>query len=472
MGNSRSKLDLNVDSHWLREDDNKGWKKYDSETSQVIERTLNDAMDKKTKGLIYITLNEGPFFGQRKNIGKYECNFIVDFSNPNKPIIHNAVQKNVITGYKRNIKRQIKSRRSEPDEKSSDCNAKWEYMDDYDDAKWTEYDKQTAMQIEVAYNKKKHKIYLDKGPFFSKNRRKYYIEFDYLSGVTIKQVNHITKYARLVRRKPQPKWEWKSEHEWRLYDNETCAQIEHAFINKKKQIELNKGKYFSQHKGIYFIIFDYSKSPVLMTQLNNKTQGPRSVRRVSNMNDNNNVSVVTPVKGYDDLSAAVKRIINGMYKQGISEDIVEQFMVEIKNKRFNYMNIVHDILNAKTMSVLQNNNVYNILLDLTTFTIPEEVKDPYGYYDTDSSDDCEQEACILDDMDEMNDVIGLAMGGSKDVNNFRKSIEQNVMPTMDCITYNGLFYEYYFDTKGRKNKDNIENKNNEESMLFYPTYCY
>merc|ERR1712154_10238 len=72
--------------------------------------------------------------------------------------------------------------------------------------------------------------------------------------------------------------------------------------------------------------------------------------------------------------------------------------------------------------------------------------------------------------------IGLSLGGAKDVNHFRQCLEKNRMPSVKSITYNGLFSEYYFDTKTRKHiKDKLDDektKNDEGSMLFYPSYCY
>eukprot|EP01083_Nonionella_stella_P050872 135187_1 len=66
--------------------------------------------------------------------------------------------------------------------------------------------------------------------------------------------------------------------------------------------------------------------------------------------------------------------------------------------------------------------------------------------------------------------IGFAVGGARDVNHFRTCIEQRKMPPADSITYNGLFYEYYFDT----GTSGTEEKEVEEdgSMLFYPSYSY
>ncbi len=42
--------------------------------------------------------------------------------------------------------------------------------------------------------------------------------------------------------------------------------------------------------------------------------------------------------------------------------------------------------------------------------------------------------------------IGLSAGGAKDVNNFRDNIENDYLPLTTDITYEGLFYDYYFDT--------------------------
>ncbi len=58
--------------------------------------------------------------------------------------------------------------------------------------------------------------------------------------------------------------------------------------------------------------------------------------------------------------------------------------------------------------------------------------------------------------------LGFAVGGAKDVNNFRKNIENNYLPIPTDITYEGLFYDYYFDT----------GKMSECNKLFCPSYSY
>lgn len=45
--------------------------------------------------------------------------------------------------------------------------------------------------------------------------------------------------------------------------------------------------------------------------------------------------------------------------------------------------------------------------------------------------------------------IGLAVGGAKGIENFRKNIENNYLPLPTDITYEGLFYEYFFETGSR-----------------------
>ena len=58
--------------------------------------------------------------------------------------------------------------------------------------------------------------------------------------------------------------------------------------------------------------------------------------------------------------------------------------------------------------------------------------------------------------------IGFSTGGAKDINNFRENIKNDYLPLPTDITYEGLFYDYYFDT-GEK----------EECLkLFCPSYSY
>lgn len=44
------------------------------------------------------------------------------------------------------------------------------------------------------------------------------------------------------------------------------------------------------------------------------------------------------------------------------------------------------------------------------------------------------------------DTVGFSTGGAKDINNFRENINNGYMPLSTDITYEGLFYDYLFDT--------------------------
>ena len=57
-------------------------------------------------------------------------------------------------------------------------------------------------------------------------------------------------------------------------------------------------------------------------------------------------------------------------------------------------------------------------------------------------------------------TIGFSVGGAKDVENFRENIKNGYFPISTDITYNGLFYDYTFNT----------GKKNESKDLFSPSY--
>ncbi|OGN93374.1 MAG: hypothetical protein A2Z75_08870 [Chloroflexi bacterium RBG_13_50_10] len=60
------------------------------------------------------------------------------------------------------------------------------------------------------------------------------------------------------------------------------------------------------------------------------------------------------------------------------------------------------------------------------------------------------------------DTIGFAVGGSKDINNFRENIKHGYLPLPTDMTYEGLFYGYYFDTGQTKSCN----------KLYCPSYSY
>jgi len=57
--------------------------------------------------------------------------------------------------------------------------------------------------------------------------------------------------------------------------------------------------------------------------------------------------------------------------------------------------------------------------------------------------------------------MGLAVGGAKDTNNFKANIDNGYLPKIDSITYEGQFYNHYFDT-------GLDGK--ECKKLFCPSY--
>lgn len=58
--------------------------------------------------------------------------------------------------------------------------------------------------------------------------------------------------------------------------------------------------------------------------------------------------------------------------------------------------------------------------------------------------------------------IGFSTGGAKDIGNFRENIEQNYLPLPSDVTYEGLFYDYYFETGEAE----------QCKKLFCPSYSY
>jgi len=66
------------------------------------------------------------------------------------------------------------------------------------------------------------------------------------------------------------------------------------------------------------------------------------------------------------------------------------------------------------------------------------------------------------DMAMESESIGFSTGGAKDVGNFRENIENGYLPLPTDLTYEGLFYDYYFDTGQEK----------ECQHLFCPSYNF
>ena len=59
--------------------------------------------------------------------------------------------------------------------------------------------------------------------------------------------------------------------------------------------------------------------------------------------------------------------------------------------------------------------------------------------------------------------LGFTVGGAQNIENYRDNIENGYFPLISDITYNGIFSEYYFETKNENVEENTED-------MFYPTY--
>ena len=72
---------------------------------------------------------------------------------------------------------------------------------------------------------------------------------------------------------------------------------------------------------------------------------------------------------------------------------------------------------------------------------------------------------ITNSMVSSDSTLGFAVGGAKNINNFRENIKNGYLPISTDLTYNGLFSDYYFNT-GRSGSQN----NKFTNEMFYPTY--
>eukprot|EP00483_Globobulimina_turgida_P009206 UN09225 len=169
---------------------------------------------------------------------------MVDCTNPNRPIVHQARQTNTNSGYKRPITR---SPSLDPplDEKFQEIlnnlQGKWEWKDDY---AWKEYDLETIAQIEQAFNNKQRKVELKHG-FFAKAPNTYYLEFNYLSlPASAQQHNRKSHYGRWVRRIPTKNANSKQE----VSDKQTQFMLKNDkhFLCRKFYAPLSREDYADQ----------------------------------------------------------------------------------------------------------------------------------------------------------------------------------------------------------------------------------
>ena len=67
-----------------------------------------------------------------------------------------------------------------------------------------------------------------------------------------------------------------------------------------------------------------------------------------------------------------------------------------------------------------------------------------SFSDSVSSSSVNYESAVAD-----TDYLGFSVGGAKNSTSYRENIENNYFPLETDITYEGIYYDYYFDTGGR-----------------------
>ena len=71
-------------------------------------------------------------------------------------------------------------------------------------------------------------------------------------------------------------------------------------------------------------------------------------------------------------------------------------------------------------------------------------------------------ASMSQSIEESDSMLGFSVGGAKNSTSYRKNIENNYFPLETDITYEGIYYDYYFDT-GKATSTN-------DGEMFYPSY--
>lgn len=201
---------------------------------------------------------------------------------------------------------------NDSNEKSTYTPGHW-LWDDPDHGGYTKFDDETSQQIEAKLKDAIDKqsvgsieVKLSAGPWFGlpKNKEVYVcviiVDCSDPNRPIIKQArqtNTNSGYKRPIRREPpldppladelqnildslKGKWEWKDDYGWKEYDLETMKQIEDAFQNKEKTVELSVGNFFSKQPDVYFIEFNYLSLPASAQQHNRKSHYGRWVRRI------------------------------------------------------------------------------------------------------------------------------------------------------------------------------------------------
>ena len=124
---------------------------------------------------------------------------------------------------------------------------------------------------------------------------------------------------------------------------------------------------------------------------------------------------------------------------------------------------------AKNWKIGRENNPENVqikkenLIDDWSYNAPEYAYEDYSMVTSSETAVSVSAKSINSSFSTSDSNLGFSVGGAKNIDNFRENIKNGYLPISTDITYNGLFYDYYFDTGRSK-----ENENSTE--MFYPTY--
>ncbi len=127
-------------------------------------------------------------------------------------------------------------------------------------------------------------------------------------------------------------------------------------------------------------------------------------------------------------------------------------------------------INKKTSGILLGVIIFTLILGIIFLSInspfpkTSEKIDDWNKVSSDSKDQTSGGGFLTTQQESSAPAsdLGFATGGAKDINNFRDNIENNYLPIPEDISYEGLFYDYYFDTG--------QNQEEECKELFCPSY--
>ncbi|MFW6272594.1 MAG: S-layer homology domain-containing protein [bacterium] len=108
------------------------------------------------------------------------------------------------------------------------------------------------------------------------------------------------------------------------------------------------------------------------------------------------------------------------------------------------------ITRAEVTKILANTKMIYNHVSICCSAVEDDFDEEYAISECQSDADCAyNDICIAGSCIAVateNDTIGYSVGGAKDVNNFRENIKNDYLPLSTDLTYEGLFYDYYFDT--------------------------